>query len=173
VPFKQRGALLDEALEVLPLHWSGESFSFAGRHFEARDVMARPRPVSQPIPIWIGGNADAVLRRVAHRADGWMPLAASADPEQQDPAARLAYLAPKIQMVREMAGSRANALDFVVSCEDMDATDAARDSSRRRDEFEQLAEIGVSHIVVSTRSTNVDSTARFLSEFGRQYCNQP
>jgi probable F420-dependent oxidoreductase len=171
-PFKQRGALLDEALEILPLHWSGEPFTFAGRHFEAREVMARPRPVSQPIPIWIGGNAEAGLRRVAHRANGWMPLAASADPEQRDPDARLAYLAPKIQMVREMAGSRAETLDFVVSCEDMDPADAARDSSRRHDEFEQLGAIGVSHVVVGTRSTDVDSTGRFLSEFAQEYCTE-
>jgi probable F420-dependent oxidoreductase len=172
-PFSQRGALLDEALEVLPLHWSGEPFTFAGRHFEARAIMARPRPVCQPIPIWIGGNAEPVLRRVAHRADGWMPLAASADPEQRHPDARLAYLADKIRRVRDMAGSRADSLDFVVSCEDVDPQDATRDASRRHDAFEQLGGIGVSHIVVSTRSRDVGSTARFLSEFGEEYCREP
>jgi alkanesulfonate monooxygenase SsuD/methylene tetrahydromethanopterin reductase-like flavin-dependent oxidoreductase (luciferase family) len=30
-------------------------------------------PVQQPIPLWFGGNADAVLRRAARLGDGWMP----------------------------------------------------------------------------------------------------
>ncbi len=32
-----------------------------------------PFPVRQPIPIWLGGHADAVLRRVAKMGDGWFP----------------------------------------------------------------------------------------------------
>ena len=61
-------------LDVLPLHWSGEPFSYQGRHFDARDVIARPRPVQDPIPIWIGGNSKLSRRRVAERAQGWMPM---------------------------------------------------------------------------------------------------
>src|SRR3984893_6080807 len=52
VDFDERNALFDEALEVLPLHWKGEPFSYKGMHFEARDVIARPKPVQNPIPIW-------------------------------------------------------------------------------------------------------------------------
>jgi alkanesulfonate monooxygenase SsuD/methylene tetrahydromethanopterin reductase-like flavin-dependent oxidoreductase (luciferase family) len=37
-----------------------------------------PRPAN-PIPIWFGGNADAVLRRVARIGDGWFPLARPGD----------------------------------------------------------------------------------------------
>src|SRR6201996_7413437 len=74
VDFDERNALFDEALEVLPLHWSGEPFSYTGRHFSARDVIARPRPPQQPIPIWLGGNSKLTRRRVAERADGWMPM---------------------------------------------------------------------------------------------------
>ena len=30
-------------------------------------------PIQRPIPVWFGGGADAVLRRTARMADGWMP----------------------------------------------------------------------------------------------------
>ena len=74
VDFDERNALFDEALDVLPLHWSGEPFDYQGTHFNCRGTIGRPRPVQIPIPIWIGGNAKLTLRRVAERAQGWMPL---------------------------------------------------------------------------------------------------
>ena len=74
VDIEERNALFDEALDVLPMHWSGEPFSYKGRHFEAVECIGRPCPVQQPIPIWIGGNAKITRRRVAERAQGWMPL---------------------------------------------------------------------------------------------------
>ena len=62
VDFEERNALFDEALEVLPLAWSGEAFSYKGRHFEARNVIQLPRPTQQPIPIWIGaGRTDPIV----------------------------------------------------------------------------------------------------------------
>jgi alkanesulfonate monooxygenase SsuD/methylene tetrahydromethanopterin reductase-like flavin-dependent oxidoreductase (luciferase family) len=52
-----RGAMLDEALEIIAGLWSGEPFSYRGRHFTIDDVTFRPLPVQQPrIPIWIGGG---------------------------------------------------------------------------------------------------------------------
>ena len=33
-----------------------------------------PLPVQRPIPIWIGGWAEPVLKRVAKLSDGWMPM---------------------------------------------------------------------------------------------------
>ena len=77
VDFEERNVLFDEALDVLPLHWQGEPFSYEGRHFNARDVIARPKPVQDPIPIWIGGNSKLSRRRVAQRAQGWMPMMGS------------------------------------------------------------------------------------------------
>ena len=38
-----------------------------------------PLPVQQPIPVWLGGHAEAVLRRTARYGDGWFPLLAPDD----------------------------------------------------------------------------------------------
>jgi probable F420-dependent oxidoreductase len=74
VDMQERNALFGEALDVLPLHWSGKPFSYSGRHFDAREVIALPRPVQDPIPVWIGGNSKLSRRRAAERAQGWMPM---------------------------------------------------------------------------------------------------
>ncbi|HEY4332567.1 MAG TPA: TIGR03619 family F420-dependent LLM class oxidoreductase, partial [Ilumatobacteraceae bacterium] len=47
VDFDARNTAFDEALDVMPLHWSGEPFSFEGTQFNARDIIARPRPTQQ------------------------------------------------------------------------------------------------------------------------------
>src|SRR6202042_2279717 len=73
VDFDERNTLFDEALEVLPKHWSGEPFSYAGQHFSAREVIARPRPPQQPIPIWIGGTSQLNRRPARPRAAARKP----------------------------------------------------------------------------------------------------
>ena len=41
VDFDERNDLFDEMLDVLPLAWTGEPFSYHGRHFDARDVISQ------------------------------------------------------------------------------------------------------------------------------------
>ena len=75
----ERSELFDEALEVLRAVWTSDEVTFEGRHFRARKVTARPRPLSRPHPpIWIGGNSAAARRRVAMHGDGWAPFPATA-----------------------------------------------------------------------------------------------
>jgi alkanesulfonate monooxygenase SsuD/methylene tetrahydromethanopterin reductase-like flavin-dependent oxidoreductase (luciferase family) len=71
-----RAAMLDEALEVLTLLWSGETVSFHGEHYRLDDVAFLPTPVQRPrIPILVAGAwpRRAPLRRAA-RFDGVVPL---------------------------------------------------------------------------------------------------
>ena len=49
----------------------GEFFEFHGRHYDLEPIKLCPIP-TRPIPILIGGHADAALRRAARIADGWM-----------------------------------------------------------------------------------------------------
>jgi len=53
-----------ETIEILKLAWTGEPFSFEGRHFRFHDVQVVPRPVSKPHPelLWGGMNAQAIRR---------------------------------------------------------------------------------------------------------------
>jgi alkanesulfonate monooxygenase SsuD/methylene tetrahydromethanopterin reductase-like flavin-dependent oxidoreductase (luciferase family) len=78
-----RAAMLDEALEVLTLLWSGETVSFRGEHYRLDAVAFRPTPVQRPrIPILVAGvwPRRAPLRRAA-RFDGIVPLKVGDDGE--------------------------------------------------------------------------------------------
>ena len=74
---KVRAAMLDEGLELLRRLWSGEEVTHRGEHYTVEGVTLAPLPRQDRLPVWIGGNRPASLRR-AGRWDGW--LADSADP---------------------------------------------------------------------------------------------
>jgi alkanesulfonate monooxygenase SsuD/methylene tetrahydromethanopterin reductase-like flavin-dependent oxidoreductase (luciferase family) len=71
---------MEEAIEILRLTSSGEHVSYQGQYNQFTDVTVLPRPVQQPIPIWVTANpdprfpkmAERALRRVARYGDGWM-----------------------------------------------------------------------------------------------------
>ena len=68
--------MLDEGLAVLLGLWSGEKFSFEGRHYTIRDAQFLPAPVQKPrIPIWVAGTwpRKPPFRRAA-RFDGILPI---------------------------------------------------------------------------------------------------
>jgi probable F420-dependent oxidoreductase len=75
VDFDERNELLDECIEVMRRVWTEDSVEAEGRHFKARAVTMRPRPVSRPYPpIWIGGNSHRALRRAVELGEGWVPF---------------------------------------------------------------------------------------------------
>jgi alkanesulfonate monooxygenase SsuD/methylene tetrahydromethanopterin reductase-like flavin-dependent oxidoreductase (luciferase family) len=61
---KERLGRTLETIEILKRAWSGEPFSFDGKHFRFRDAHVLPRPVSRPHPelLWGGMNAVAIRR---------------------------------------------------------------------------------------------------------------
>jgi probable F420-dependent oxidoreductase len=81
VPFRQRGARIDEYLQLMKELWTGESPKFQGRFYRVSQAKFEPKPVQKPHPpIWIGGATPAALRRVVAWGDGWHPVGFS--PEQ-------------------------------------------------------------------------------------------
>jgi probable F420-dependent oxidoreductase len=71
--FHSRGRRIEEQVDLLRLLWTQPLVSYDGRWDKIRDAGLNPLPVQRPIPIWFGGHADAVLRRLATMGDGWMP----------------------------------------------------------------------------------------------------
>ena len=81
VPMEQRGAVTDEYLGLLRRLWTEPAVTHEGRFFQCQEITVEPKPVRQgQIPMWIGGKAEASLRRAAAYGDGWLPtLLAPAD----------------------------------------------------------------------------------------------
>ena len=72
VPFHERGRIADEYLAAIIELWTSDSPSFEGRYVSFRDIAFEPKPVQRPhVPVWIGGDSDAALRRAARFASGW------------------------------------------------------------------------------------------------------
>ncbi len=71
--FHNRGRRIEEQVEVLRKLWCGEVITFEGRWHTISEAGINPLPVQRPIPVWMGGTADVLLRRVARMADGWFP----------------------------------------------------------------------------------------------------
>jgi alkanesulfonate monooxygenase SsuD/methylene tetrahydromethanopterin reductase-like flavin-dependent oxidoreductase (luciferase family) len=70
-----RGEMLDEGLEVLRAAWTGEELQHRGKHYTARDLAVLPRPVQDPLPIWVAvryGRSKPLQR--AARFDGVFPI---------------------------------------------------------------------------------------------------
>lgn len=75
VPFGKRGRMSDEYLAAIIELWTSETPSYQGEFVSFDEVAFDPKPVQKPhIPIWLGGDADAVLRRAARFASGWFPF---------------------------------------------------------------------------------------------------
>jgi alkanesulfonate monooxygenase SsuD/methylene tetrahydromethanopterin reductase-like flavin-dependent oxidoreductase (luciferase family) len=77
VDARVRAEMLDEGLDLLRRFWAGEEVRHRGAHYLVDGVTLAPLPVQERLPVWIGGNRPASLRRAA-RWNGW--LADSADP---------------------------------------------------------------------------------------------
>jgi probable F420-dependent oxidoreductase len=172
VDFEERNELFDEALDVMPLHWAGEAFDYEGKHFNARGTIGRPRPVQIPIPIWIGGNAKLTLRRVAERAQGWMPLTGPAgmfstvrSPEVTSADDILA----RLDMLKEYAGDRFSELDLTIAYTDTTIFDVGTDVERHREHLGRLEEIGTTWIVVPGPTENAPAATDFIEGFAETY----
>jgi probable F420-dependent oxidoreductase len=73
IDFDNRGALLDEALDVLDKVLTGADVAYEGTSFAARGVRLFPVPTTPP-PVWVGGNSKPAVRRAVSRAQGWAPF---------------------------------------------------------------------------------------------------
>lgn len=70
--YKMLAKKTDEALEVITGLWSGEQFTYNGKHYTVNNVTFLPKPIQEPhIPIWIGGSSRGATKR-ASKHDGWV-----------------------------------------------------------------------------------------------------
>jgi alkanesulfonate monooxygenase SsuD/methylene tetrahydromethanopterin reductase-like flavin-dependent oxidoreductase (luciferase family) len=71
VPFDKRGRRMDECMEIVRGLTAGGYFEFSGEFYDIPPIKISPTP-SEPIPLLVGGHAEAALRRAVVRGDGWM-----------------------------------------------------------------------------------------------------
>jgi alkanesulfonate monooxygenase SsuD/methylene tetrahydromethanopterin reductase-like flavin-dependent oxidoreductase (luciferase family) len=94
VPFARRGKRMDECIDVIRGLTSGDYFEYHGEFYDFPKFKMTPAP-TKPVPILIGGHAEAALKRAA-RNDGWMH--GGGDPKELDP------LIKRVKQLRDEEG---------------------------------------------------------------------
>ena len=139
VPFKERGRRTDEAIQIMRRCWAEPEVTFAGQFWTLDRVTVLPRPVQQPLPLWIGGNSEAAMRRAGRLGDGWIPSFIAPEPFRAGVDRTLAFAAEAGRTVpgdhfgalvyygfdRDPAAARARAAPYIPKGRVDDATLAA------------------------------------------------
>lgn len=80
VPWERRGARTDEYVAAMKALWAGPRAEFHGEFVDFAPVTCSPRPLQASIPIMVGGDTPAAIRRAARYGDGYFP--GTTEPEQ-------------------------------------------------------------------------------------------
>ncbi|HEY1713945.1 MAG TPA: LLM class flavin-dependent oxidoreductase [Solirubrobacteraceae bacterium] len=73
VPVRQRGARLDDALQVIRDLLTGQPVQYEGRTMTVTAPSLQPAMATPP-PIYVGGRGEAALHRAARHGDMWLPM---------------------------------------------------------------------------------------------------
>lgn len=130
VPFEGRGRRLTEYVAAMRTLWRDDVASFSGEFVSFDRVRVNPKPHGRSIPVVLGGNSDAALRRVAEWGDGWYGFNL-ADVEEA------AFRASKLRSLCREVGRDPTDLRLAVSLQDPVPADATR-----------LADAGIDELVL-------------------------
>lgn len=154
IDYATRNERFDEYLEVLKLAWTGETIEFAGQFVNARGVTAYPPPAQSPHPpIWLGGNSRLTRRRVAEKAQGWMPMPVESG---DDLVTMLGYLRSHAASV-----GRQEPMDVMCVLTDPLGPDTLGAVSR-------MAGAGVTWLAVNGTGATLPEALGFIDRFGHE-----
>jgi probable F420-dependent oxidoreductase len=99
-----RGEMLDEGIQALRSLFTDRAADFSGMHYEFHDVEMYPKPVQDPLPIWIAGNAVQAATRVGRWCEGWLPAVL--------PAEQIRAAVERLRRAAEHAGRNPDAIEI-------------------------------------------------------------
>lgn len=147
--FRNRGARIEEQVAVLRELWRHELVDFEGEWHRIHDAGINPLPEQRQIPVWMGGGADVVLRRIARLADGWVA------PSWPMPAFR-----SKLESLREyLAEAGRDPETFPVGVR---LDPESLDGDAWLDHVEAFDDLGVTHVGVHTMSLGYETADEHL-----------
>jgi probable F420-dependent oxidoreductase len=152
--FGNRGRRQAEQVDLMRRLWAEDSLTYKGEFHTIEAASINPRP-SQPIPIWFGGSAPALLRRCADLGDGWLPLSGANDQSAQ--------AIDTIRAHREAVGKSMDG--FAIQAQ---AQYAGGDADRWRRHAARWKELGATHLAIATHNagpTDVDGHLARIAEY--------
>ncbi|MGI9612686.1 MAG: LLM class F420-dependent oxidoreductase [Acidimicrobiales bacterium] len=152
--FTNRGRRQEEQVDLMRTLWTSDSFSYDGKFHTVDRASINPRP-TEPVPIWFGGSAPALLERCGRLGDGWMPLGGAND--------KSAALLAQIEEHRLAAGKTMDG--FGVQAQ---AQWGGGNPDRWRSHAERWRDIGATHMAVATHNagpTDVDGHLARIADY--------
>ena len=70
-PTRGRGKRSEEGLQILSRLWREDAVTLDGQYYQLKDASIAPKPVQQPLPLWVGGSAPQAIERTAQWGTGW------------------------------------------------------------------------------------------------------
>ncbi|MGK5684179.1 TIGR03619 family F420-dependent LLM class oxidoreductase [Actinoplanes sp. URMC 104] len=159
-PIGERGAALDEFLDVAAAVWGPDPVAYDNGRYRIAPARINPKPARR-IPVLLGGFGEPALRRVARRADGWLPTGLPP-----------AEVGRTLTRLREMAAAHGRDPYALRGFSQVGVAGPA-DLTRVADDVAALAEVGVEHVYVTLPSATRDlaelleAAARLIAELGR------
>lgn len=152
VAWERRGARNDEYIAAMRALWAGPHAEFHGEFVDFDPATCSPRPVNGSIPVIVGGDSDAAIRRAVRIADGYFPGEGDFD--------RLAALIGRVRRAAEAADRDPDSLAINAIFGRQMADPVAG--------VEQMEKLGVDRIMVPAFIFAGPDGLDRLSEFGER-----
>jgi probable F420-dependent oxidoreductase len=158
VPFKERGARMDEIIPLLRRLWSEPDIEHHGRFYDFGPVKFEPKPIQNKtggLPIELGGASPAALKRAGRLGDGWIEIGAKSE----------ADLAAKLEVVNQarIEAGRENQRFEVTS-----GVWLLKDAQSMR----RGAEMGVTRVLASPPMTGAATTPDAVEKWAREFSSE-
>lgn len=148
--FQRRGKLADEYITIMRKLWTDEHPAHSGTH-NFSGVMFSPRPM-QPLPIWIGGESEAAIRRAATLGDGYQPTV----PES------IGEFAANVRRLREWSAGRAVTISLSITF------DMSQGAQAVIDELGAYREAGLEYPAMRFKHASLGELLAHIETFARE-----
>lgn len=167
MPWDQRGRRSDEQLEVFGRLFSEPSPSFDGDFYQFPAVGFEPKPVQQPVPVWVGGATAPAFRRVARYGHGFHAAFQPLDVVQRE----WAEVRAACEAIGRDPGELTLSLRLYLDPQSVMAAEksVAGNARAMADRLAQLREAGVGHLVLDPVARGgvagrLDAVRAFMTE---------
>ena len=150
--FGNRGRRMDEYIEAMRTLWREDVATYRGEYVRFDQVECRPWPPRRAIPLLIGGDSPAAIRRAAKYGDGYFPFVFPG----RDPLVELPRLIGEVRAAAGAAGRDAGTLEFTAG------------GARTVAEAEQYAAFGVDRLTVAVRGRSVGEVQDEVARLGEE-----
>lgn len=161
--YTRRGRKMEESIEVMQLLWREDGATFKGQFYNFEDVTMTPKPQAGHVPLWIGGNSPAAIRRAARVGDAWMPFNVNPQTLQQG-----------VKQLRELSAGRrtptvaAMLPVHVQPCDDEKETSSAQIVGSIENALSTLQayeQAGLEHLICTFKANEMSDLSRQMRTF--------